>query len=164
MFDRDSLLISYRGWRGEPRGPHKSGQTWEGRGDCIDCRQCVAVCPTGIDIRDGAQLECIQCALCIDACDDIMDKIGRPRGLIAYDTVRNLDAAGTHTVPINLLRPRVILYATAMVIVGVGHAHRPAAQARSRRQRAARSQPALRQAVGWRLAQRLHHQAAQQAL
>jgi len=119
MFDRDSLLISYRGWRGEPRGPHKSGQSWEGRGDCIDCRQCVAVCPAGIDIRDGAQLECIQCALCIDACDDIMDKIGRPRGLVAYDTVRNLDAAGTHRVPINLLRPRVIFYATAMVIVGL---------------------------------------------
>ncbi len=119
MFDRDSLLISYRLWRGEPRGPHKIGQSWEGRGDCIDCRQCVAVCPAGIDIRDGPQLECIQCALCIDACDDIMDKIGRPRGLVAYDTVRNLDAAGTHTVPINLLRPRVILYATAMVVVGL---------------------------------------------
>ena len=79
-------MISYRTWRGEPRGPHKSGQSWEGRGDCIDCNQCVAVCPTGIDIRDGPQLECIQCALCIDACDDIMDKVGRPRGLIAYDT------------------------------------------------------------------------------
>ena len=75
MFDRDSLLISYRAWRGEPRGPHKSGQSWEGRGDCIDCRQCVAVCPAGIDIRDGPQLECIQCALCIDACNEIMDKV-----------------------------------------------------------------------------------------
>ena len=75
MFDRDSLLITYRGWRGEPRGPHKAGQSWEGRGDCIDCKQCVAVCPTGIDIRDGPQLECIQCALCIDACDEIMTKV-----------------------------------------------------------------------------------------
>ena len=74
MFDRDSLLISYRGYRGEPRGPHKKGQSWEARGDCIDCKACVAVCPTGIDIRDGSQLECIQCALCIDACDDIMRK------------------------------------------------------------------------------------------
>jgi cytochrome c oxidase accessory protein FixG len=119
MFDRDSLLISYRAWRGEPRGPHKSGQSWEGRGDCIDCRQCVAVCPAGIDIRDGPQLECIQCALCIDACNEIMDKVGRPRGLIAYDTCRNLDAAGTYTVPINLLRPRAILYAAAMVFVGL---------------------------------------------
>ncbi len=119
MFDRDSLLITYRQWRGEPRGPHKAGQSWEGRGDCIDCRQCVAVCPTGIDIRDGGQLECIQCALCIDACDEIMDKVARPRGLIAYDTVRNLDAAGRDTVPIKLFRPRVLFYATAMAIVSV---------------------------------------------
>lgn len=119
MVDRDSLFISYRGWRGEPRGPHKAGQSWEGRGDCIDCRQCVAVCPTGIDIRNGAQLECIQCALCIDACNEIMDKVGRPRSLVAYDTVRHLESAGQDTVPINFLRPRVLLYATAMGIVGL---------------------------------------------
>jgi cytochrome c oxidase accessory protein FixG len=119
MFDRDSLLISYRDWRGEKRGPHKTGQSWEGRGDCIDCHQCVDVCPTGIDIRNGPQLECIQCALCIDACDEIMDKVGRPRGLIAYDTLSDLAAAGQETVPIKLLRPRVVLYATAMAIVGV---------------------------------------------
>jgi cytochrome c oxidase accessory protein FixG len=117
MFDRDSLLISYRSWRGEPRGPHKIGQSWEGRGDCIDCQQCVVVCPAGIDIRDGAQLECIQCALCIDACNEIMDKVARPRGLIAYDTVHNLEAAGKESIPIKLLRPRVILYAAAMVLV-----------------------------------------------
>ena len=117
MFDRDSLLISYRDWRGEPRGPHKARQSWEGRGDCIDCHQCIAVCPTGVDIRKGPQLECIQCALCIDACDEIMDKVDRPRGLIAYDTVRNLEAGGGETVPIGFLRPRVLLYATAMVIV-----------------------------------------------
>ena len=119
MFDRDSLLVSYRDWRGEPRGPHKAGQTWEGRGDCIDCNQCVAVCPTGIDIRDGAQLECIQCALCIDACDAIMDKVGRPRGLIAYDTVRNLEAGATNAEPLRLLRPRVLLYAGLIVLVSI---------------------------------------------
>jgi cytochrome c oxidase accessory protein FixG len=119
MFDRDSLLISYRTWRGEPHGPHKSGQSWEGRGDCVDCRQCVAVCPAGIDIRDGPQLECIQCALCIDACNEIMDKVGRPRNLIAYDTVRNLEAGAENAEPIRLLRPRVILYAVAMVVVGL---------------------------------------------
>lgn len=118
MIDRDSLLISYRGWRGEPRGPHKAGQSWEGRGDCIDCRQCVAVCPTGIDIRNGSQLECIQCALCIDACNAIMDKVGRPRELIAYDTVRNLESAGKEGLPPNLLRPRVVLYAGAIAVVG----------------------------------------------
>jgi polyferredoxin len=78
----------------------------------------VAVCPAGIDIRDGAQLECIQCALCIDACNEIMDKVDRPRGLIAYDTMRSLEAGGRETVPINLLRPRVVLYATAMAVVG----------------------------------------------
>jgi cytochrome c oxidase accessory protein FixG len=119
MVDRDSLFISYRGWRGEPRGPHKAGQSWEGRGDCIDCRQCVAVCPTGIDIRNGAQLECIQCALCIDACDEIMEKIGRPRSLISYDTVRHLESAGKDSTSVNFLRPRVLVYAAAMAVVGV---------------------------------------------
>jgi cytochrome c oxidase accessory protein FixG len=119
MFDRDSLLISYRAWRGEPNGPHKAGETWEGRGDCIDCRQCVAVCPTGIDIRDGAQLECIQCALCIDACDEIMDKVGRPRGLIAYDTLQNLEAGAENAQPLRLFRPRVILYAGAIALVSL---------------------------------------------
>ena len=118
MFDRDSLLITYRGWRGEPRGPHKTGQSWEGRGDCIDCKQCIAVCPTGIDIRNGPQLECIQCALCIDACDEIMTKVERPRGLIAYDTESNLAAAGRETVPIKLIRPRTIFYAAAIGLVG----------------------------------------------
>jgi cytochrome c oxidase accessory protein FixG len=117
MFDRDSLLITYRGWRGEPSGPHKAGQSWEGRGDCIDCKQCIAVCPTGIDIRNGPQLECIQCALCIDACDEIMTKVERPRGLIAYDTESNLAAAGRERIPIKLIRPRTILYAGAMAVV-----------------------------------------------
>ena len=119
MFDRDSLLITYREWRGEPRGPHKHGESWVGRGDCIDCQQCVAVCPTGVDIRNGPQLECIQCALCIDACNDIMDKVERPRGLIAYDTLRNLEAAGKDEVAIRVWRPRTILYAAAIAVVGV---------------------------------------------
>ena len=98
MVDHDTLLVTYAADRGEPRGPHKKGQTWEGRGDCIDCKACVAVCPMGIDIRDGSQLECIQCALCIDACNDIMDKVGRPRELIAYDTIASQEAAahGAH--------------------------------------------------------------------
>ncbi len=118
MVDHDSLLISYRAWRGEPRGPHKAGQSWEGRGDCIDCRQCVAVCPTGIDIRNGSQLECIQCALCIDACNEIMDKVGRPRGLIAYDTIRNLQS-GSEAQPVPWFRPRVILYAALIAVVAL---------------------------------------------
>ncbi len=119
MFDADSLLITYRGFRGEPRGPHRKGQSWEGRGDCIDCGQCVAVCPAGIDIRHGAQLECIGCALCIDACDEIMDKVGRPRKLIAYDSFRNLKAESHgDRVPFRLIRPRTMLYAGAFSLVG----------------------------------------------
>jgi cytochrome c oxidase accessory protein FixG len=118
MFDTDSLLISYRGYRGEPRGPHKKGQPWDGRGDCIDCKACVAVCPMGIDIRDGVQLECIQCALCVDACNDIMDRVDRPRDLIAYDSFRNLDAAAHHErAPMRIVRPRTILYSALIAVV-----------------------------------------------
>jgi cytochrome c oxidase accessory protein FixG len=118
MFDAESLLVSYHGHRGEPRGPHKKGQTWLARGDCIDCKACVAVCPMGIDIRDGAQLECIQCALCIDACDDIMEKVERPTGLISYDTFLNVEApAGAEPVPVRIVRPRTILYLALIALV-----------------------------------------------
>jgi len=118
MFDAESLLVSYRGYRGEPRGPHKKGQPWLNRGDCIDCKACVAVCPMGIDIRDGAQMECIQCALCIDACDDIMTKVGRPQGLIAYETFRNMEAASeADRQPVRLVRPRTVLYSVLIAIV-----------------------------------------------
>ena len=118
MFDADSLIVSYKGYRGEPRGPHKKGQTWDNRGDCVDCKACVAVCPMGIDIRDGVQLECIQCALCIDACNDIMGKVDRPRGLIAYDTFRNLDATdASERRPVRFVRPRTVLYSTLIAIV-----------------------------------------------
>jgi cytochrome c oxidase accessory protein FixG len=118
MFDAESLIVSYRGYRGEPRGPHKKGQPWHNRGDCIDCKACVAVCPMGIDIRDGAQLECIQCALCIDACDDIMHKVGRPAGLIAYDTFRNIDAlTEADRKPVRFVRPRTVLYSALIALV-----------------------------------------------
>jgi cytochrome c oxidase accessory protein FixG len=120
MIDQETLLVSYRDNRGEPRGSHKKGQSWEGRGDCIDCRACVAVCPTGIDIRDGAQLECIQCALCIDACNDIMAKINRPRNLIAYDTIAGQAAAAKgETAPLRLIRTRTLLYAGLICMVSV---------------------------------------------
>ncbi len=119
MFDGDSLLVTYRGHRGEPRGPHKKGQSWEGRGDCIDCKLCVAVCPVGIDIRDGPQLECIQCALCIDACNEVMHKLGRPRNLISYDTFHKIDAAARgETAPLKLVRPRTMLYGGMIALVG----------------------------------------------
>lgn len=118
MFDEQTFLVSYRGQRGEPRGPHKKGTSWEGHGDCVDCNQCVAACPVGIDIRDGGQLECIQCALCIDACDDIMVKVGRPKGLIGYETEANLEAqARGATARIKLLRPRTMLYVAVIFLV-----------------------------------------------
>jgi cytochrome c oxidase accessory protein FixG len=119
MVDHESYLVSYRDYRGEPRGAHKKGTTWEGRGDCVDCSACVAVCPMGIDIRDGAQLECIQCALCIDACNEIMDKVGRPRNLIAYDTIAGAEAAAQgKTARVKLFRPRTMIYAAMISLAG----------------------------------------------
>jgi len=120
MLDQHSLQVTYRFDRGEPRGPHKKGASWEGRGDCIDCNACVVVCPMGIDIRNGPQLECINCGLCIDACDEIMAKIERPKGLIAYDTdaavaCRSKGEKATY----KLVRPRTIYYAVALVVVSV---------------------------------------------
>jgi cytochrome c oxidase accessory protein FixG len=89
MLDEHSLTVTYNDWRGEPRSRHAKKAIAAGQavGDCVDCNACVAVCPMGIDIRDGQQLECITCALCIDACDGIMDKLGRERGLISYATL-----------------------------------------------------------------------------
>jgi cytochrome c oxidase accessory protein FixG len=78
------MIVAYDYVRGEPRGNAKKVADPTSLGDCIDCHQCVKVCPTGIDIRDGVQLECVGCTACIDACDNIMDKIGKPRGLIRY--------------------------------------------------------------------------------
>ncbi|MBL27440.1 MAG: cytochrome c oxidase accessory protein CcoG [Rhodospirillaceae bacterium] len=119
MIDEDSLIVTYHADRGEPRGAHKKGESWEGRGHCVDCNQCVAVCPMGIDIRDGMQLECISCALCIDACDGVMDKVGLPRGLIAYDTITNMERRAEGKKPIgHILRPRTILYASLIAVIG----------------------------------------------
>jgi cytochrome c oxidase accessory protein FixG len=107
MFDHDTLIITYDGERGEPRGPRKRGSDArsQGVGDCIDCTWCVQVCPTGIDIRQGLQIECIACAACIDACDDVMDKMGSPRGLIRYTTQHSLDHK-----PTRIARPRLFIY------------------------------------------------------
>ena len=120
MVDHESLMISYRDQRGEPRGPIRKSVTEKVTGDCIDCKACVAVCPMGIDIRDGLQLECIQCALCIDACDDIMTKIGRPTRLIAYDTIANQVAMTTGgSAPVKIFRTRTFLYTGLIALVGL---------------------------------------------
>jgi len=112
MFDQDTLIVSYDPRRGELRGPRKRDADYkaEGLGDCIDCKMCVHVCPTGIDIRDGLQIECIGCAACIDACDSIMEKMNYPKGLISYTTEHNLSGQKTH-----LVRPRLIGYAIALL-------------------------------------------------
>ncbi|RMD49080.1 MAG: cytochrome c oxidase accessory protein CcoG [Alphaproteobacteria bacterium] len=120
MMDEDTITIGYRWWRGEPRG---KGKNREGLGDCIDCRACVNVCPMGIDIRDGQQLGCITCGLCIDACNEIMDKIGKPRGLIGYMALTDeaRERQGLPPVPVwkHIFRPRTIIYTTLWAGIGV---------------------------------------------
>ena len=123
MMDEKSLLVTYKYWRGEPRGSLKEARANPGTiGDCIDCNQCVAVCPTGIDIREGPQIGCITCALCIDACDKVMAQIDRPRGLIDYVTSEDAEReqAGKPATPVlkTLFRPRTIAY--FMVWAGIG--------------------------------------------
>jgi len=110
LFDRDTLVVGYDERRGEPRG--KAGRV---TGDCVDCRLCVQVCPTGIDIREGLQLECIACTQCIDACNGVMDRLGRARDLIAYRSLRSLEEGRAARV----LRPRVAAYGALLVVVGV---------------------------------------------
>lgn len=119
MFDHDTLVIGYDEQRGEPRGKHKKGTNWDGLGDCVDCYACVQVCPMGIDIRDGLQMECIACGLCIDACDDIMEKVGLPKGLVRYDTERRLEEKnkGLPISKIHLLRPRTLYYMVVLSFV-----------------------------------------------
>jgi cytochrome c oxidase accessory protein FixG len=119
MFDEDSLIVTYEAWRGEPRGRLRKDEPWQGRGDCVACNQCVAACPTGIDIRDGSQLECIGCGLCIDACNAVMAKIGRPPNLISYDSInrQNARAAGM-TARYRFVRPRTLFYLALLSIVG----------------------------------------------
>ncbi|RMH25395.1 MAG: cytochrome c oxidase accessory protein CcoG [Planctomycetota bacterium] len=131
MLDRHSLIISYDRQRGEPRGKARRAATdvslpvTSRRGDCVDCGLCVRTCPTGIDIRDGLQMECIGCAQCIDACDAVMTKLGRPKGLIRYSSQAAMEGAR-----FTLLRPRVALYplllAVLIAALGVTIARRPA--------------------------------------
>lgn len=150
MLDEDSLTVTYNDWRGEPRSAHakRALETGETVGDCIDCNACVAVCPMGIDIRDGQQLECITCALCMDACNGVMEKIGKEKGLISYATLRDYNAnmllatGGSgdisqinpahvrhddgklsdklaHTTWRSIVRPRTIMYTMIWTLIGV---------------------------------------------
>jgi cytochrome c oxidase accessory protein FixG len=120
MMDEDTLTVAYRGWRGEPRA--KKGTA--GAGDCIDCMACVNVCPMGIDIRNGQQLACITCALCIDACDDVMGKIGKPRGLIDYLALKDETRERAGQPPASpwrhVLRARTMVYTGLWALVGIG--------------------------------------------
>ena len=117
LLDRNSLIVGYDARRGETRGrlgqrrkgPPAEGESW---GDCVDCQACVVTCPTGIDIREGLQLECIGCTQCIDACDAVMEKLGKPRGLIRYSSRDALDGKKT-----SILRPRVVIYPLILVLV-----------------------------------------------
>lgn len=124
MLDEKSLIVTYKDWRGEPRthGVKKAAEDGLKTGDCIDCTQCVQVCPTGIDIREGAQIGCITCALCIDACDKVMTQLGRPRGLIDYCTLDDaaVEKAGGTANPIlkTLLRPRTLAYLSIWAAIG----------------------------------------------
>ncbi|EYD75680.1 Type cbb3 cytochrome oxidase biogenesis protein CcoG, involved in Cu oxidation [Rubellimicrobium mesophilum DSM 19309] len=150
MMDEETITIGYRDWRGEPRGrgarTPRSGQQPPAfqalermaapgtliaqgaapvaKGDCVDCMACVNVCPMGIDIRNGQQMECITCGLCIDACDDVMSKLGLPRGLIDYFTLQDeqKERAGGQAKAVwrHILRPRTILYTSMWSAIGVG--------------------------------------------
>jgi len=111
LLDRSSLIVGYDPKRGDPRGKLRRGRGEE-LGDCIDCLKCVMTCPTGIDIRDGLQMECIHCTQCIDACDAVMDKIGRPRGLIRYTSKHELETGRRR-----FLRPRLIVYAAILTAI-----------------------------------------------
>jgi len=107
LLDRQSLIVAYDRNRGEPRARGKVKLA--GAGDCIDCGACVTTCPTGIDIRDGLQMECIHCTQCADACDEIMRRVERPEGLIRYTSRAALEGERVHK-----LRPRVVLYPLAL--------------------------------------------------
>jgi cytochrome c oxidase accessory protein FixG len=120
MFDPDTLIITYDEARGEPRSVRKKNlDPNAGRlGDCVDCNQCVQVCPTGIDIRNGLQYECIGCAACIDVCDQVMDKVGMPRGLIRYSTENAIEQnLGRQEILAHIIRPRILLYTAILIFI-----------------------------------------------
>ncbi len=112
LLDRSSLIVGYDSRRGEPRATLRQAKQMDHAGDCVDCLRCVITCPTGIDIRNGLQMECIHCTQCIDACDDVMDRLGRPRGLIRYTSQEELETGKRR-----FLRPRLLLYSAILMII-----------------------------------------------
>jgi cytochrome c oxidase accessory protein FixG len=114
LHDRDSVTVAYDEKRGEPRGKLSKGTAATGLGDCVDCRRCVVVCPTAIDIRAGLQMECLACLQCVDACDEVMGKVGRPRGLIGLYSQTRLAGA-----PARVLRPRLVAYGVLFLAASV---------------------------------------------
>jgi cytochrome c oxidase accessory protein FixG len=123
MFDRDTLTVTYDGGRGEPRGPRtrKADPKALRLGDCVDCGICVQVCPTGIDIRNGLQYECIGCTACIDGCNQVMGKMGLAPGLIRYDTANGLEQHLSFRRKVKrVLRPRTLIYAGLLLVIGLG--------------------------------------------
>jgi cytochrome c oxidase accessory protein FixG len=120
MFDSDTLTVTYDSSIGEPRGPRSKKTDYKaaGLGTCIDCEVCVQVCPTGIDIRNGLQYECIGCAACIDGCDQIMDKMGYPRGLIRYTTENVVKGKYPDSgIVKHVLRPRTLIYTVLLGLI-----------------------------------------------
>jgi cytochrome c oxidase accessory protein FixG len=118
MLDEKSLIVTYKDWRGEPRGSLKQAEkNPDAVGDCVDCNQCVAVCPTGYDIRNGPDVACITCGLCIDACDKVMAQVGRPRGLIDYATLEDCKSEREGGTP----RPitKALFHTRTLIYVGV---------------------------------------------
>jgi len=140
LTDEDTIIVGYDAARGEPRGKARSGLAAPGgdatAGDCVDCKRCVVVCPTAIDIRDGLQLDCIGCSACVDACDDIMQKLGREKGLVRYDSQRGLDGK-----PRRMWRPRLLAYAVlgavGLVVATVATTRRSGFEATLQRERGA---------------------------
>ena len=120
MFDKDTMIVTYDKARGEPRGARskKADPKALGLGACVDCTLCVQVCPTGIDIRNGLQYECIGCGACIDVCDEVMDKVGYPRGLVKYSTQNGMAKGWTKDEMIrHAFRPRVLVYTTILGLI-----------------------------------------------
>jgi cytochrome c oxidase accessory protein FixG len=120
IWDPEALIVNYRDYRGEPRASAKKAAELRARnepaGDCVDCLQCVTVCPIGIDIREGPNFACINCGLCVDACDTTMGKLGRPRGLIDYEAWSNIERGRRGEPPrLRLIRPKTLAVAGSIL-------------------------------------------------